>query len=234
MCKKSESLDLIRSIAVIFVLSVHCLGNSGFYTEPILGLSMFFSEIARCLFITCVPLFLMLTGFLNNHKPTKWYYFKLLRVIFVYIFAGIICQLAIWIVDNESFKHVVISFFDFSACPYAWYIEMYIGLYLIIPFLNILWENCAEKEQNVLLLSLLIIVCAPSIVSNFNLDSTRFWQSSLNNYTKLAPEFFLNIYPFFYFLLGKFINEHKIFLRSKVKAFNLIATVLVGETVLKV
>ena len=137
--ERDIKLDLIRSLAIIFVISVHSLGNSGFYNQPINGVSMFLSEVLRCLFITCVPLFLLLTGYLNNNsQPSKGYYFKLLNVVIVYIICGMVCQLALVAIDHISIKQVIISFFDFSACPYAWYIEMYIGLYLLIPFLNIL------------------------------------------------------------------------------------------------
>lgn len=227
--ERDIKLDLIRSLAIIFVISVHSLGNSGFYNQPINGVPMFLSEVLRCLFITCVPLFLLLTGYINdNSQPSKGYYFKLLNVVIVYIICGMVCQLALVAIDHISIKQVIISFFDFSACPYAWYIEMYIGLYLLIPFLNILWSHCSDKEKKSLLICLLIIVTMPSLVSNYNFDNFKFWQSYLDKYTKLAPEFFINLYPFLYFFLGKFIREKKAILVSKIKRIYLVVTIFVG------
>lgn len=172
--EKSCSLDFIRTMAILFVIFVHGLGYSGFYSESISGISMLVSEILRCLFITCVPLFLLLTGYLNNHKASKEHYLKLLRVIFIYVLCGIISQSALLVFDHNSLKKAFISFFDFSACPYAWYIEMYVGLYLLIPFLNILWDHCTLKEQKILLLCLVAIVCTPSFFSIFNFDASKF------------------------------------------------------------
>ena len=44
-------------------------------------------------------------------------------------------------------KDVVMRIFSFSTIPYGWYVEMWIGLFLMVPFLNILWWNCPSKKQ---------------------------------------------------------------------------------------
>lgn len=43
---------------------------------------------------------------------------------------------------------------DYSAIVYAWYIEMYIGLFLLTPFLNRAYQAIpTRKQKDVLLLT---------------------------------------------------------------------------------
>lgn len=76
MQERNYNLDLIRSVAVIFVLSVHFFLNSGFYGIICEGEKMFVMCVLRTSFITCVPLFLMLTGYLMCKKELSLKYFK--------------------------------------------------------------------------------------------------------------------------------------------------------------
>ncbi len=76
MKKRNINLDIIRSIAVFSVLSVHFFLNNGFYTEIIKGKRMFVMFTMRTAFMICVPLFAILTGYLMNKKIlSKTYYF---------------------------------------------------------------------------------------------------------------------------------------------------------------
>ena len=64
---RSVKLDLIRCIAVFEVISVHFFLNNGFYNQTICK-SLFSQVCFRTLFMTCVPLFMILTGYLMNKK----------------------------------------------------------------------------------------------------------------------------------------------------------------------
>ena len=68
MKKRNINLDIIRSIAVFSVLSVHFFLNNGFYTEIIKGKRMLVMFTMRKAFMICVPLFAILTGYLMNKK----------------------------------------------------------------------------------------------------------------------------------------------------------------------
>ena len=64
MKERNLNADLIRCVAVFSVVSVHFLKNNGFYSTPVVGWDMLLMCIYRSFFMACVPLFLMLTGFL--------------------------------------------------------------------------------------------------------------------------------------------------------------------------
>ena len=86
------SLDIIRCVALFCVIAVHFFLKTGFYNEPVDDLSMFGMIIMRNSFMICVPLFMLLTGYLiHNADISLKYYIKLVRVLFVYVLASLFC-----------------------------------------------------------------------------------------------------------------------------------------------
>lgn len=71
MKERNLNADLIRCVAVFSVVSVHFLKNNGFYSTPVIGGDMLLMCIYRSLFMACVPLFLMLTGFLSGKSSSR-------------------------------------------------------------------------------------------------------------------------------------------------------------------
>ena len=141
MKERSIGLDFVRCIAVCFVIFVHFFLHSAFYSTDLSTAGGFLLNIFRWLFFICVPLFLLLTGYLNNNtKFDKDYIYKLFKVLISYTIIGIMCLLFKKIYLNQDITIIrgIISLLNFSAIDYAWYVEMYVGLFLLIPFLNIL------------------------------------------------------------------------------------------------
>lgn len=88
--KRNINLDMIRVIAVFSVLSVHFFLHNGFYEEIVVGKRLFFMGTMRNFFMICVPLFLILTGFLMNKKVvSRKYYSGLKKTYITYVLASI-------------------------------------------------------------------------------------------------------------------------------------------------
>ena len=73
--KRNINLDIIRTIALISVISIHFPLHIGFYSIPVTT----FPDYVMCLIVmasqVCVPLFLLLTGYLkSNCTLSKNYY----------------------------------------------------------------------------------------------------------------------------------------------------------------
>ena len=92
---------------------------------------------------------------------------------------------------------MILSILDFSADSYAWYIEMYIGLFLIIPFLNILWNNLNDVGRKWLIITLLGLTALPSLLNCW--DFLSLGDQSAAYCTGL---------------LGNFISHYMLFFRS--------------------
>ena len=130
MTKRNLNADLIRCVAVFSVISVHFLLNGGFYKQEVCGIPMLVMCMYRSFFMTCVPLFLILTGYLMGQKKlSKGYYKGLWKTIEIYLLASIACLLFKKFVQEEDITIYsgLLSILAFKGANYAWYIEMYIA-----------------------------------------------------------------------------------------------------------
>lgn len=156
--QRNINIDLIKCIAAISVISVHFFWNTGYYTEPMLGKRMLFMTFMRTSFMVCVPLFLIITGYLMcGKKLSAKYFYGIVHTIIMYIIISLFCILYRHIMGQEvSLKDGIKGILDYTAAPYAWYVEMYIGLFVMIPFLNILYHNLENKKAKKLLIFILV------------------------------------------------------------------------------
>lgn len=84
MQKRNINLDVIRCVALIYILCVHFFLNANFYySSPIMGTGMQIGVILRNCFAACVPLFIMLSGYLMNRKTLSWKYYGGLSKVLV-------------------------------------------------------------------------------------------------------------------------------------------------------
>ena len=146
-----------------------------------------------------VPLFLLLTGYLNSKKElSSRYYRGGLRVAASYLLFSIITVLfRKYALGTEyswlEWGHKILSF---SAIPYGWYIEMWIGLFLLTPFLNILYRHIPNQKQKLVLLGTLFLITAlPDWTNRYGLH--------------LVPEFWVNCFPLFFYFAGAYIREYQ-------------------------
>ena len=131
---------------------------------PILGKTMYCMTIFRTMFMVCVPLFLVLTGYLMSEKNIEFtkicickYILKLEKIISTYLIASIfiIVYRILWMKESFSIKDSIFNILGFEQ--YSWCIHMYIGLYLLVPVLNGIWRAVFSgggkmEKQNILFL----------------------------------------------------------------------------------
>ena len=121
----------------------------------------------------------------------------------------------------------MLSFWDSG---YAWYMEMYFSLYLIIPFLNHMYNGCkSRKEKTVLVLSMIVITSLPSVVNVYQFHRADWWavRGDGDYYTVLLPFLMKNMFPITYYFIGCWLSEFE-FKLTKIQ--NLV--MLVGSIVL--
>ena len=197
---RNIGLDIIRCIAILFVISCHFfLLNTSLREVPFHGISLFIQATVLSLCLTAVPLFVILTGYLNINKQCSWKYYKnIKKVLFSYILFSIITILFRKYYLNETLSWVEwgLKILDFSAIPYGWYIEMWIGLYLLTPFLNILYNNI-EGQRNKQLLIIILFV------------TTTFPHWLNRNEMHLFPGYWQKCWPLIFYFAGAYIHEYQ-------------------------
>lgn len=219
--QRNTTLDIIRITAAFSVISVHSLLNNGFYDQIVAGKSMYIACLIRVLFGHCVPLFIILSGYLVSHKTlSRKYYTGIRKTISIYVLASIACILynMFYLNSKYTFKKALLEILGFQAAPYSWYVEMYIGLFLLIPFLNLIYNNLKNKKQKqILILTLFTITILPSVFNIYNFETLSWWStpSSSDNFSRLIPAWWTSFYPVTYYFIGCYLREFKIKLKTK-------------------
>ena len=186
-------------MAILFVITSHFFLNTPGLTVPFEGVSLFIQGMIQTLTLMNVPLFLLLTGYLNINKiVNRRYYRGIIAVILSYLFISFVT-----IIFKEYFLHEhkpivqwILKITDFSVIAYAWYIEMWIGLFLLTPFLNILWKNIETRRHKHILIVTLYMLCAlPDFFNRYGVH--------------LVPGYWELIYPCGFYFIGCYIREYK-------------------------
>ncbi len=159
---------------------------------------MVLQAIAMSLLEVGVPLFIMLTGYLNLNKTiSRKYYSGIFRVLIAYLFFAILSliHMRYYLGYDLGLSEAVGKILSFDAIPYGWYVEMWIGLFLLIPFLNILYKGLESKNHKRLLIaSLAFLTFLPKVTNRFGLH--------------LFPDYWMECFPLTYFYLGAYIREY--------------------------
>lgn len=212
--RRDISADIIRCLALFFVVSVHFLLNNGFYAETVASKRMFVMTVMRTVFIICVPLFITLSGYLLSKKELSGKYYKrITKIILTYILASVACMVysVVFLHQELTIKMMILKILDFSGAPYSWYIEMYMGLFLIIPFLNILYNNIpSQKWKIALIVTFVALTALPSMLNVYNFNSPSWWAAPahIGGSNQLIPAWWVGIYPVTYYFIGCYLKEY--------------------------
>lgn len=232
--KRSAAADIIRCLALFFVVSVHFFLNNEFYSQPVEGERMFIMNIMRALFIICVPLFLVLSGYLLRKKElSKAYYARISKIIVTYVLVSIVCMLySVFVQQKElTVTDMVFKLLDFTGAPYSWYIEMYLGLFLLIPFLNILYNNLAsQRHKQILIITFVILTALPSVINVYNVHSPSLWElpTATKDMSKLIPAWWIKLYPITYYFIGCYLSEYGLKIKTTLNGILIVLCTLLS------
>ncbi|MBQ5334579.1 MAG: acyltransferase family protein [Oscillospiraceae bacterium] len=196
-------IDIVKILACFLVVSVHFFLYSGFYSTPITEefgqTGIYFRWIAYC----CVPLFMITTGYLMKNKTlSKQYYFGALRVLILYLVISVIC-----VMFNRSFNHRTYTLWEFvrgifmyTDAQYAWYVEYYFTIFLMIPFINMAYNGMQTRKKKLIMVVTFtaLTVFAQSLFIGFERDTQ----------IRLLPGYFTRCYPVAYYLFGAYIRDY--------------------------
>ncbi len=184
--------DIIRTIAAVFVVAVHFYLNCGYYSAPLKGPILFMMTAARWLFLICVPLFMILTGYFKSEKTLGWGHYKSLIPVFLsYIVISIIKVFASNYVYGKVYTFEI-ALKNIANYQIAWYVGMYLSLMALIPFLNRLWKALVSKKEKQVLIGSLAFVSTLYPV-----------------FLYIVPSYWQMLYPLVYYYLGVYMKEYQ-------------------------
>lgn len=191
--------DLIRCIALFFVMGVHFYTHCDIYNAGFTGICALLSEFLRTSFTPALALFLMLSGYFQRGKKlSARYYLGILRLLEMYLICAVLDLLysRFWLGRALTARDFFGSIVNFTASEYSWYILLYGGLFLMIPFLNLMYSSLGCRgHKRILVLSIAALSCLPF--------------SALNVFVNLCPYWWQRIWPIMFYLMGAYIGEYR-------------------------
>lgn len=149
--KRNYGLDLLRLVAMLMVVVLHVLGRGGII-EAVAPSSLKYwaAWTMESLAIGSVDLFALITGYVYARGKYRFSSLAVLWLQTVCYTLGI--GIVVWCFrpDLFSLQHLSCLVFPVSKNLY-WYISSYVGLFLLIPFLNAGLEALSKKQTGTLL-----------------------------------------------------------------------------------
>ncbi len=219
--KRDTNFELLRIISMIMIICLHFNGNGKLLNaNPYFSKVWFLSNITEFACIIAVNIYVLITGYYMVKSKIKLRKIILLELEILFYSIGIYLILVIFNKINFSKKEFINVCFPVISSQY-WFLTAYMGLYVLIPFLNKL-ANSLNKNQYKLLIIILTILL--SIIKTINPNNNVF--SNSNGYTLT---WFLYLY-----LLAGYMRIHYVKETKKIKLFILYILIVSVQLFLKV
>lgn len=195
--ERNLNLDLIRCVALLMVPCLHGFDHTGLYSSALNSIPGGIMMAGKMLITCAIPLYLLLSGYLCNRKAlSARYYLGLIRILGIYLLCGVACLAFEQCsgIAHRSPAEMVSALVNFSCSDYAWYMLMYFGLFLMIPFLNMAYHGLkSQKQKLVLVATFFALSVLPSL---------------LNLYVQIYSLWWARLYPLCYYFTGAYLSEY--------------------------
>ena len=209
--KRNINIDIIKTFSLLLVIGLHFFLYTKFYSVEYTLISIPFITV-RNITMTCVPLFIVVTGYLNKDKTwNRKYYLNIGRIYLLYSLAIFILTL----VDNKYaintilFKTTLINILNYKY--YGWYINMYVGLMLIAPIINISFKNMTDITRRHAMLNIILAISIPVTLLNL------FYGIRYSILGYILPNWWSLTWPLLYYIIGVCFSYNKNILNRNSK-----------------
>lgn len=158
MKNRNSSFELMRILSMIFIVIGHTLSWGG-VTDSANDFLKLIIYIIYALIVVHVNSFVLLTGYYQVQSRFKIK--KVINILILMLFYRIFCLIIAinlnWI-QYVGIKDLILKIVPLSNFSY-WYLNVYVVLYLISPYLNIFVNNTSKKKYGIFLI-ILFIFCS--------------------------------------------------------------------------
>lgn len=169
--KRNLGIELLRIVSMFMIVVHHCLLHGGMLNNINLGSVNY--NAAWLLNIVClgaVNLFALTTGYVCIKSKHRWS--RILQLWLEVVFYSVLFTVIFSFATQGSVDMAVLikAFLPVLGAKY-WYFSAYFGVFVFIPFLNILINNLSKKQHKQLIITGFIIFCIiPVFAANFGGD----------------------------------------------------------------
>ena len=203
--KREFGADFVRVAAVCLLFWLHFYLRNGFYNIPVNDAASFIANMFRPLFMTCVPLFAVLTGYLKCGK--KWsasYYRSLIPIVISWVLiSGIHLLYKIFHLHQHlDAGEWIVQFLGFKLADYSWYVGMYVGLFLLSPLLNLAWDAVkTRKGHRAIVATFAVVSFIPATINGIG--------AICGIDQNLLPGYFTQVFYLGYYVIGCYIRTYR-------------------------
>lgn len=155
--KRQSNLELLRILSILLIITFHCVYKGGFEFDSYLTINKFMVKFFWMFGEIGVNLFILISGYFMIKSNFKLK--KLLLLIFEVLFYHYITLFIAYKIgyyEIESIRDFILSLFPVILNKY-WFITVYLIIYILSPYFNILALNLKREDYKKFLLVLLII-----------------------------------------------------------------------------
>lgn len=201
--KRNINIDIIKVVSLLLVIGVHFFLYTGYYSINYSITNSIFI-VLRNICMACVPLFIIVTGYLNRNKVwSKKYYLNIGRVYLLYSLAMFILTLVDnkYVINTTLFKTALINILNYKY--YGWYITMYVGLMLLTPIINLAFKNIDESMRKYAVINIILAISIPvTLVDLFS--NVRY-----SILAHILPNWWYYTWPLMYYIIGVVFSYNK-------------------------
>jgi len=157
--QRAANLDLLRIVSMLLIIFLHSIDHSGVLENAEnCGTGMYFYvRFTYAMCMVCVNIYVMLSGYFMVDSRFRLH--KLVTLWMEAAFYGFVLKLVFMLTGADAF-----SVFSLASCFFPiltgryWFLTIYVGMYLVSPFLNTLIRAMDKRQHGLMNLCLFAIM----------------------------------------------------------------------------
>ena len=170
---RNSAFELLRIVAMFMIVWGHCMLATAQNQEPYLGTLDNIGWFVGAFTVCAVNLFFLLTGYFAQSRNYKWN-----RIVYIWfktiLYSIGICLIVSLLTGNFEWKMMLSFCFPVFLRKY-WYMQVYIVLAFLTPYIAYTLEHLDKKKHTILVVVLLLFFCVHEtfIKVSMTLDQTQ-------------------------------------------------------------
>lgn len=155
--KRDTNIELLRIICIVMIIALHYIQHGGNFEYELQNTTGYhILTVIKIFFLVSVNCFFLITGY--YYAKTKFNTKKILLLWGKTILYSVLIYIVCLIFDYQHIggpTEFIQSFFPILTASY-WFLTIYIALYFVIPFLNMILNQISKKQLQFILLFFII------------------------------------------------------------------------------
>ena len=173
--ERNSNFELMRIVSMFFIVLFHMIiSTGGNLINNTTGLTKMFLEFICMIIIVHVNSYILVSGYFQHDK--KFSIKKVFSLVGMAWFYKFIIALIMYITKLHNFTILeiikILSPFEYQN---NWFLIVYISMYIMSPYINILIERLSQKEHRKFLIILFVVfTIIPTITNQSTFANTGF------------------------------------------------------------